>query len=33
VITTYADKMLRDEWSAAAIVDDDGNSKMPYPGN
>jgi hypothetical protein len=29
----YADKMLRGEWSAAAIADDDTDDSMPYPGD
>jgi hypothetical protein len=29
----YADKMLRGEWRAAAIADDDADDSMPYPGD
>jgi hypothetical protein len=29
----YADKMLRDEWTCAAISDGEADGAMPYPGD
>jgi hypothetical protein len=29
----HADKMLRDEWNAAAITDEEADGAVPYPGD